>query len=110
MIYEHTEDLTLRVHQRSLMEASGLQRILTLCGTFGYEIKGRTKSTKATRFSEAQNGRSSQFMDADESIEQEQIQQQLAEGVRLVSTSFRYGHTRPHSSDLPSTLQGTSGI
>lgn len=47
--------------------------------------KSRTKSTKATRFSEAQNGRSSQFMDADESIEQEQFQQQLAEGVRLVS-------------------------
>ena len=47
--------------------------------------KSRTKSVKATRFSEAQNGRSSQFMDADESIEQEQVQQQLAEGVRLVS-------------------------
>lgn len=41
--------------------------------------------TDAQRTSEAQNGRSSQFMDADEAIVQEQIQQQIAQGVKIVS-------------------------
>ena len=48
----------------------------------------RSKSTKtrdAQRASEAQGGRTSQFMDADEAIVQEQIQQQLAQGVKIVS-------------------------
>lgn len=50
---------------------------------------GRNKSMRKTaRASEAQNGHTSQFMDADEAIVQEQIQQQLAEGVRLVSLYF----------------------
>jgi cytokinesis protein len=40
--------------------------------------------TEAQRTSEAQNGRSSQFMDADEATVQEQIQQQLAQGVKIV--------------------------
>lgn len=38
---------------------------------------------RSTRISEAQNGRSSQFMDADDEIEQEQIQQQIAEGAMV---------------------------
>lgn len=38
------------------------------------------RGTKPSRMSEAPNGRSSQFMDADDAIEHEQIQQQLAEG------------------------------
>lgn len=47
--------------------------------------QGRNKSLRKTaRGSEAANGRTSQFMDADDAIEQEQVQQQLAEGVRLV--------------------------
>ena len=40
--------------------------------------------TDAQRASEAQNGRSSQFMDADEALVQEQIQQQIAQGVKIV--------------------------
>lgn len=39
------------------------------------------KSSKPIRMSEAQNGRTSQFMDADDAIVQEQIQQQLSEGA-----------------------------
>jgi cytokinesis protein len=43
------------------------------------------KLAKADRMSEAANGRTSQFMDADEADVKEQIQQQLAAGVRMVS-------------------------
>ena len=46
--------------------------------------KGRKSQRKAARGSEVPNGHTSQFMDADDAIEQEQVQQQLAEGVRLV--------------------------
>ena len=52
----------------------------------------RSKSSKSVRITEAQRasegqiGRSSQFMDADEAIVQEQIQQQLAQGVKIVSS------------------------
>lgn len=48
--------------------------------------KGRGKVAKGTvsRISEAPNGRSSQFMDADEAMAEEQIQQQLAQGVKIV--------------------------
>ena len=44
--------------------------------------RGR-KPPRMERISEAQNGRSSQFMDADDEIEQEQIQQQIAEGAMV---------------------------
>lgn len=43
--------------------------------------KGMSKSSKAARESEAHNGRTSQFMDADDAFVQEQIQQQLAKGA-----------------------------
>lgn len=57
----------------------------------GSSVKGRTKSTKGTRASEAQNGRTSQFMDADEESTQEQVHQQLAQGVQIVSLHFFVG-------------------
>ena len=41
------------------------------------------KSSRLARVSEAQNGHTSQFMDADDDIEQEQIQQQIAEGAMV---------------------------
>lgn len=43
------------------------------------------QKAKSIRVSEAQNGRTSQFMDADEADVKEQIQQQLAAGVMIVS-------------------------
>ena len=48
------------------------------------------KSPQTTREAEAQNGRTSQFMDADDAMVQEQIQQQLSEGamVRHMSGSY----------------------
>lgn len=48
----------------------------------------KVRVTEAHRASEAQNGRSSQFMDADEAIVQEQIQQQIAQGVKIVRASL----------------------
>ena len=48
----------------------------------GASVRGR-KPSRIARVSEAQNGRSSQFMDADDDIEQEQIQQQIAEGAMV---------------------------
>ncbi|KAI1788457.1 hypothetical protein LXA43DRAFT_1159295 [Ganoderma leucocontextum] len=42
--------------------------------------RGR-RTPRMERISEAQNGHTSQFMDADDEIEQEQIQQQIAEGA-----------------------------
>lgn len=53
----------------------------------------RSKSNKARdaqRASEAQGSRTSQFMDADEAIVQEQIQQQLAQGVKIVGVHYSY--------------------
>lgn len=47
--------------------------------------KKRSKGAKSMRASELQNGRISQFMDADDEDAQEQIQQQLAAGVTIVS-------------------------
>jgi cytokinesis protein len=44
------------------------------------------KRGKSGRVSEAQGSRASQFMDADDADAQEQIQQQLAAGVKIVST------------------------
>jgi cytokinesis protein len=49
------------------------------------------KSAKADRMSEAANGRTSQFMDADEADVKEQIQQQLAAGVRMVNAIYTPG-------------------
>lgn len=46
------------------------------------------KRNKSTRVSEAQGGRASQFMDADDADAQEQIQQQLAAGVNIVSNAI----------------------
>lgn len=61
----------------------------------GSTAKGRTKSGKVARVSEGPNGRTSQFMDADEAIVEEQIQQQLAQGVNVVSmvSASRIHHT-----------------
>lgn len=44
-------------------------------------VKGRSKSSKSSIHPELANGHTSQFMDADDAIVQEQIKQQLAEGV-----------------------------
>jgi cytokinesis protein len=44
-----------------------------------------TRSTRSTRSSDGPNGRTSQFMDADEADVKEQIKQQLAAGVMIVS-------------------------
>ena len=44
------------------------------------------KRSKSTRISETQGGRASQFMDAEDEDAQEQIQQQLAAGVTIVSS------------------------
>ena len=52
------------------------------------------QSAKADRVSEAANGRTSQFMDADEADVKEQIQQQLAAGVRMVSVVYTSGFRR----------------
>lgn len=52
------------------------------------------QSSKADRVSEAANGRTSQFMDADEADVKEQIQQQLAAGVRMVSVVYTSGFRR----------------
>lgn len=52
------------------------------------------QSAKADRMSEAANGRTSQFMDADEADVKEQIQQQLAAGVRMVSVVYTSGFGR----------------
>lgn len=46
------------------------------------------KRAKSTRVSEAQGGRASQFMDADEEDAHEQIQQQLAAGAQVVSAIY----------------------
>ena len=51
-------------------------------------INGSTKPGGPARVSEGPNGHTSQFMDADDAIEQEQIQQQLAQGVNVVSVIF----------------------
>jgi cytokinesis protein len=48
--------------------------------------KGRSKSSKLIRTSEAQNGHTSQFMDASDAEAQEQIEQQLAAGVSVVGS------------------------
>jgi cytokinesis protein len=47
------------------------------------------KRGKSGRMSDAQGGRASQFMDADDADAQEQIQQQLAAGVKIVRTTIR---------------------
>jgi cytokinesis protein len=47
--------------------------------------KRSTKNAKASKVVVDENGRVSQFMDADEADAQEQIQQQLAAGVKVVS-------------------------
>lgn len=47
--------------------------------------KRKTGKGGAARASEYANGRTSQFMDADDAEAQEQIQQQLAQGVKIVS-------------------------
>ena len=52
------------------------------------------------RISEAQNGHTSQFMDADDEIEQEQIQQQIAEGAmvrRVVHRNFSFVNMLPQN-------------
>ena len=57
--------------------------------------RGR-KPSRIARISEAQegqNGRSSQFMDADDDFEQEQIQQQIAEGAVVSSVNTATFHT-----------------
>ena len=55
-------------------------------------VKSRSKINGANgtnaRASEAQNGRASQFMDADESLVQEEIQQQLAQGNIVSLTPY----------------------
>jgi cytokinesis protein len=48
-------------------------------------------SARTTRKSDGPNGRTSQFMDADEADVKEQIQQQLAAGVMIVSCFFSLG-------------------
>lgn len=53
-------------------------------------VHGRLNGTaKTTRVSTAQGGRDSQFMDADEADVREQIQHQLAAGVKIVSLYIR---------------------
>ncbi len=52
-------------------------------------MRGRTKSSKVVRASETQNGHTSQFMDADDATAHEQIQQQLAQSVSVVSCILR---------------------
>ena len=49
------------------------------------------QSAKSGHLSEAPNGRTSQFMDADEADVKEQIQLQLAAGVRMVRADKTYG-------------------
>jgi cytokinesis protein len=52
----------------------------------GNSVRGKHNvMTKSARVSAAQVGRDSQFMDADEADVREQIQQQLAAGVKIVS-------------------------
>lgn len=58
------------------------------------------KRNKSTRLSEAQNGRLSQFMDADDAEAQEQLEQQFAAGVNIVRTPC--GVTIPSLHRLPS--------
>ena len=71
-------------------------------GTASTSGRGR-KASHMARVSEAQNGRSSQFMDADDDDEQEQIQQQIAEGVKVgVVDTATCAHT-----NLTSTECGT---
>lgn len=52
------------------------------------------KRGKPTRISEAQGGRASQFMDAEDEDAQEQIQQQLVAGVTIVSSLIEIKKTR----------------
>ena len=51
--------------------------------------KSLQHSTRSTRSSDGPNGRTSQFMDADEADVKEQIKQQLAAGVMIVSCFHR---------------------
>jgi cytokinesis protein len=51
------------------------------------------KRGKSGRTSETHGGRASQFMDADDADAQEQIQQQLVAGVKIVSTFCRFPAT-----------------
>lgn len=57
----------------------------------GDSARGRPNGTtaKSTRISTAQGGHDSQFMDADEAYVREQIQHQLAAGVKIVSLYVR---------------------
>ncbi len=52
------------------------------------------KSSRMGHISEAQNGRTSQFMDADDEIEHEQIQQQIAEGAVVSMPSLHLANSR----------------
>ncbi|KAJ8469007.1 hypothetical protein ONZ51_g9273 [Trametes cubensis] len=62
--------------------------------------RGR-KASRMAHISEAQNGHTSQFMDADDAIEQEQIQQQIVEGA--MQNAMRDGaSSSPRSIRTPS--------
>ena len=67
-------------------------------------VRGRPNgTTKSAGMSTAQGGRDSQFMDADEADVREQIQYQLAAGVKIVRLHIRGLATLAH--DLNSSLQ-----
>lgn len=59
-------------------------------------VRGKGIKSPAARASEAVNGRTSQFMDADEDMAEEQIQQQFAQGVKLVRFSCVCREPRTH--------------
>lgn len=65
---------------------------------------GKGGKGPVSRVSEAPNGRSSQFMDADEEMAEEQIQQQLAQGVKIVGACEELPRTITYVNLLCSTL------
>ena len=77
----------------------------------------RVRVTEAHRGSEAQGGRTSQFMDADEAMVQEQIQQQLAQGVKIVSLhsiiasySIDFPRSTPHEMVRLTAQEASEGL
>jgi cytokinesis protein len=65
--------------------------------------KKSTKSSKPPRVVVDENGRVSQFMDADEADAQEQIQQQLAAGVKVVSMILLLQRAKANESAVPTS-------
>lgn len=69
----------------------------------------KTSRMGMARVSEVQNGHTSQFMDADDAIEQEQIQQQFAEGA-MVCLIYLVSAAKSDIEDLLAERHARSGV